>query len=212
MLGKRKLIHRSDDEDTVESTKPKRRVSRAKPKEVVDLDNDLDGFIVDDEKPASKKRKRSPSSTVQVVEEEVSPPKRGRKSKVATEDKKVEKRKVSGSFRPKWLGPERDPPQHGSKPIPEGKPDCLAGVVFVLTGLNESLTRDEMTELITKYGGYSFSPCLISESSGVPSAVKQPISLQVLKWRMVDPSLREASTELQSTRMSKSSTRIASSR
>ena len=54
MLGKRKLIHRSDDEDTVESTKPKRRVSRAKPKEVVDLDNDLDGFIVDDEKAVSE--------------------------------------------------------------------------------------------------------------------------------------------------------------
>ena len=139
------------------------------------MDDDLDGFIVDAEKPAVKKRKRSPNSAVQVVVEEVSSPKRGRKSNVATDNKKVEKRKVSGSFRPKWLGPERDPPQHGSKPIPEGKPNCLAGVVFVLTGLNESLTRDEMTELITKYGGYSWKSRFISESSGAPSAGKQPI-------------------------------------
>ena len=65
----------------------------------------------------------------------------------------VEKRKVTGSYRPKWLGPERDPPKHGSKPIPVGKPDCLSQIPFVLTGLNESLTRDETIELITKYGG-----------------------------------------------------------
>ena len=66
---------------------------------------------------------------------------------------KVTQRKVSGTYRPKWLGEARDPPKHGSKPIPVGKPDCLKGVIFVLTGLNESLTREEMVDLITRYGG-----------------------------------------------------------
>ena len=31
--------------------------------------------------------------------------------------------------------------------------DCLAGLVFVLTGVYESLEREEMTEIIKKYGG-----------------------------------------------------------
>ena len=63
------------------------------------------------------------------------------------------KRKVAGTYRPKWLGEPRDPPKHGSKPIPVGKPDCLKNIIFVLSGLNESLTRDEMSELISRYGG-----------------------------------------------------------
>ena len=206
------MTHRSDDEETMESTKPKKRVSRTKLKKAVEVEEDLDGFIVDDEKPVSKKRKRAQSASGKTVEDEVSPPKRGRKSKAVTEDKKVEKRKVSGSFRPKWLGPERDPPQHGSKAIPEGKADCLAGIIFVLTGLNESLTRDEMTELITKYGGYARKRCHIAESSEAPSVGKQPIWWPVLKWRMVVQSLREANTRQQSTRRSESSTRMTFSK
>lgn len=59
----------------------------------------------------------------------------------------VVKRKVAGAYRPKWLGAERDPPKHGSKPIPVGKDGCLSGIIFVLTGLNESLNRDETIEL-----------------------------------------------------------------
>ena len=41
----------------------------------------------------------------------------------------------------------------GSKVVPEGSPDCLSGMVFVLTGVYESLEREEMAELIKKYGG-----------------------------------------------------------
>ena len=62
-------------------------------------------------------------------------------------------KRSSGVYRPKWLGEPRDPPKHGSKPIPIGKPGCLEGIIFVLTGLNESLTRDETSDLIKKYGG-----------------------------------------------------------
>lgn len=196
----------------MESTKPKRRSTRTQPKQAVAVDEDLDGFIVDDEKPVSKKGKRSRSAAVQVIEDEVSPPKRGRKSKAVPEDKKVEKRKVSGSFRPKWLGPERDPPQHGSKPIPEGRPNCLEGNLFVLTGLNESLTRDEMTDLITKYGGYASKSNHISESSEAPLVERRPILWPALRWRTVDQSPREASTRRQSTRRSKSSTKTTFSR
>lgn len=41
----------------------------------------------------------------------------------------------------------------GSKPIPEGKEDCLEGLTFVITGVLESLEREEATDLVRKYGG-----------------------------------------------------------
>jgi len=41
----------------------------------------------------------------------------------------------------------------GSKEVPEGSPNCLSGLVFVLTGVYESLEREEMAEIIKKLGG-----------------------------------------------------------
>ena len=41
----------------------------------------------------------------------------------------------------------------GSKEVPEGSPNCLKGLVFVLTGVFVSLEREEMTEIIQKLGG-----------------------------------------------------------
>lgn len=46
------------------------------------------------------------------------------------------------------------PPKKGKVSIPEGKKGCLTGLVFVITGVMESLEREEVTELIKKYGGY----------------------------------------------------------
>eukprot|EP01107_Rhizomastix_libera_P002590 TRINITY_DN1450_c0_g2_i1.p1 TRINITY_DN1450_c0_g2~~TRINITY_DN1450_c0_g2_i1.p1 ORF type:complete len:776 (+),score=232.52 TRINITY_DN1450_c0_g2_i1:919-3246(+) len=42
---------------------------------------------------------------------------------------------------------------HGCKPIPEGAEGCLGGKVFCITGVLESLDREEAHELIEKYGG-----------------------------------------------------------
>jgi len=41
----------------------------------------------------------------------------------------------------------------GSKEVPEGSPGCFNGFVFVLTGICESLEREEMAEIIKKLGG-----------------------------------------------------------
>ena len=41
----------------------------------------------------------------------------------------------------------------GSKEIPMGAENCLAGLTFVFTGLLESLQRDEGIELVKRYGG-----------------------------------------------------------
>lgn len=42
---------------------------------------------------------------------------------------------------------------HGCKEIPKGRPNCLAGKVFLVTGVLESLERGEAEELIKEYGG-----------------------------------------------------------
>ena len=45
------------------------------------------------------------------------------------------------------------PPAAGSKEIPEGAPNCLAGFTFVFTGLLETISREEGQELVKRYGG-----------------------------------------------------------
>jgi replication factor C subunit 1 len=45
------------------------------------------------------------------------------------------------------------PPQYGQIPVPNGKPGCLDGITFVISGTLPSLRREEITDLIEKYGG-----------------------------------------------------------
>ncbi|KAF8638476.1 hypothetical protein AX17_002187 [Amanita inopinata Kibby_2008] len=45
------------------------------------------------------------------------------------------------------------PPAQGSKAVPEGQPNCLAGLAFVFTGELSSLARDEAIDLAKRYGG-----------------------------------------------------------
>ncbi|XP_067615846.1 replication factor C subunit 1 isoform X2 [Eurosta solidaginis] len=41
----------------------------------------------------------------------------------------------------------------GSKEVPKGKPNCLAGLTFLITGILESLERDEAASIIKELGG-----------------------------------------------------------
>lgn len=45
------------------------------------------------------------------------------------------------------------PKNLGSKDIPTGAPNCLQGLTFVMSGVLDSLERDDCKDLITKYGG-----------------------------------------------------------
>ena len=45
------------------------------------------------------------------------------------------------------------PRNPGGKPLPTGAENCLSGLTFVLTGVLETIDREETGELIKKYGG-----------------------------------------------------------
>ncbi|KAA3678862.1 replication factor C subunit 1 [Paragonimus westermani] len=58
------------------------------------------------------------------------------------------------SRKPFWAYQARDGPRAlGSKPIPKGNPTCLKGKYFVITGVLESIERDDARELIERCGG-----------------------------------------------------------
>jgi replication factor C subunit 1 len=57
------------------------------------------------------------------------------------------------SFRAAAAAKKAGPSNPGSKEIPEGAPDCLAGLTFVFTGELESLGREEAIELAKRYSG-----------------------------------------------------------
>ena len=54
--------------------------------------------------------------------------------------------------KPKWMPRSDDPPNRGSKSLPIGRANCLAGKVFVITGVLDSLLRDECSDLCKEYG------------------------------------------------------------
>ncbi|PON65873.1 Replication factor C subunit, partial [Parasponia andersonii] len=47
------------------------------------------------------------------------------------------------------FGERKDPPNKGQKEVPEGAPDCLAGLTFVISGLE----REEAEDLIKRHSG-----------------------------------------------------------
>ncbi|KAH9699376.1 Replication factor C subunit 1 [Citrus sinensis] len=51
------------------------------------------------------------------------------------------------------FGERKDPPHKGEKEVPEGAPDCLGGLTFVISGTLDSLEREEAEDLIKRHGG-----------------------------------------------------------
>lgn len=50
------------------------------------------------------------------------------------------------------------PPAQGSKQVPDGDPNALAGLAFVFTGELSAFSRDEVVELAKRYGGCEYLP------------------------------------------------------
>ncbi|TRY96810.1 hypothetical protein DNTS_016309 [Danionella cerebrum] len=64
----------------------------------------------------------------------------------------LEKKRANSSAYRSYLNRE-GPRALGSKEIPQGSENCLEGCVFVLTGVLESMERDDAKSLIERYGG-----------------------------------------------------------
>ncbi|GAA5883791.1 hypothetical protein JCM16303_002375 [Sporobolomyces ruberrimus] len=74
--------------------------------------------------------------------------------KVKKEETTAAKKETGGDEKPKWVfKPRAGPAAPGSKEIPVGEENCLAGLTFVFTGELESLSREDGQDLVKRYGG-----------------------------------------------------------
>ncbi|CDW57530.1 replication factor C subunit 1 [Trichuris trichiura] len=75
----------------------------------------------------------------------------------------------------------------GSKEIPQGTEDCLAGLTFVISGILESITRDDAKALILKHGGrvttavsHKTNYLLLGRDAGESKSAKVPRLLSLI--------------------------------
>ncbi|GFS51750.1 replication factor C subunit 1 [Nephila pilipes] len=103
-------------------------------------------------KPSTNKRKSKNESMVKM---EISPKTdKPTITKVEVkEEKPAAKKPRSGSANYASYLHREGPKALGSKEIPEGEEDCLAGLTFIITGVLESLERDDAKALIERHGG-----------------------------------------------------------
>lgn len=83
------------------------------------------------------------------------------------------------------------PPNKGNVEIPVGRPNCLEGKVFVITGVLDSLERDDCADLIKQYGGRCVSAVSRKVTHGVVGADPGDSKLKKLR-EMKTPLLDEA--------------------
>ncbi|XP_034941191.1 replication factor C subunit 1 [Chelonus insularis] len=111
-----------------------------------------------DEKEKSPKKAKEKASKISeesykvVVEKKKPKEKKEEEKEIDPYEENIVKKKQHAANYQKYLhrGGARNP---GSKEIPEGAPNCLAGLSFVITGVLESLEREQADELIKQYGG-----------------------------------------------------------
>lgn len=154
---------------TRKNSKTKTPSPKTKP-QVVDLVSETDDVSDVEVPPVTKKRKRSSSTTSK--EPPVKKPRKVTPTK-ATVEPKVEEfvepseevpedispahphlKPFYGGFRSFASRAEPSPPNAGCKEIPKGSATCLKGCNFVISGVLDSLSRDEAQALIEAHGGY----------------------------------------------------------
>ncbi|XP_021104259.1 replication factor C subunit 1 isoform X1 [Heterocephalus glaber] len=101
--------------------------------------------------PVPSKRKEN---TVELKGEKKTPkkPKSSPAKKESTSPEDSEKKRTNYQAYRSYLNRE-GPKALGSKEIPKGAENCLEGLTFVITGVLESIERDEAKSLIERYGG-----------------------------------------------------------
>ncbi|KAJ5974517.1 Replication factor C subunit 1 [Penicillium waksmanii] len=160
--NKRQIEDDEDDDVVMEDlpkTTPKPRATRKRKQEAL---------TDEDEELPKEKKKRAPAKAT------VSPAAKKTKASPKKKEPEPENPEIQAIFDsiplirapsppPKEDGPakkwtfggqrSRTPPVSGTKDVPQGADNCLAGLTFVFTGVLESLGRDEGAELVKRYGG-----------------------------------------------------------
>lgn len=155
-----------DDDDFVPVRRPSARARKAAPKIVVD-----DAPKRAPKSAASRKRSRREAEPVEVVgvddvDDRIAPAAQnaslgtgaGNGSGFGGSDMPDAKQsKADGAEEPekkkkRWIPRTDAPPNRGNKPIPKGAPNCLKDKVFVITGMLDSLLREECEDLCKEYG------------------------------------------------------------
>ncbi|ELK06419.1 Replication factor C subunit 1 [Pteropus alecto] len=100
--------------------------------------------------PMSSKRKENAIELKETKTPKKTKSSPAKKESVSPEDS--EKRRTNYQAYRSFLNRE-GPKALGSKEIPKGAENCLEGLIFVITGVLESIERDEAKSLIERYGG-----------------------------------------------------------
>lgn len=95
-------------------------------------------------KPENKKEKGTPKVKKQLRED--------LESSVLSDEERHERKRMSAILYQKYKN-RASVINPGSKEVPKGKPNCLAGLTFLVTGILESLERDEAASIIKELGG-----------------------------------------------------------
>lgn len=150
-----------DDDDLMDIDKPaKKSTTSSRKRKSADMDsddNDLGSTGKSNSKTANQPpaKKRAPTKKAAVVESSATqaildsiPTIRAPTPPPKDPDVKFDWRKGGAGG-----GNSGPPPAAGSKEIPEGEDNCLAGLTFVFTGILETISREEGQELVKRYGG-----------------------------------------------------------
>lgn len=133
-----------------EKTSPKAEFKKKIAKKITDDELDSEDDEVSPIKLKSKKTTKPKEKEEKVVE---------KKTKSSPKEKETVKeapKKGGNKFYAAYMRRE-GPKNPGSKPIPIGKKDCFAGLKFLVTGVLDSLDRDECKNIVEKYGGSMIS-------------------------------------------------------
>ncbi|NXL95687.1 RFC1 factor, partial [Alectura lathami] len=109
--------------------------------EVIDKERGAQSSVTKEKNASGKEEKRTPKK------EKISP----KKAESVSPEEPEKKRSNYQAYR-SFLNRE-GPKALGSKEIPQGAENCLEGLTFVITGVLESIERDEAKSLIERYGG-----------------------------------------------------------
>lgn len=175
VLKRKAAVVTSDSEASpVQPVKPPKKPVAKVGTKVTKKPADEDSTDDDDDTSKSKGKGKAPAkkakkSVTTDDDDEVEGKGKGKaKAKSAPAKKAKKEDVVDPDTKPKWkFVPKTGPVAPGSKEVPVGADNCLAGLTFVFTGELESLSREEGQDLVKRYGG-----CVpLSQSSRVALTV-----------------------------------------